>query len=579
MNKKPLNILIVDDDRFSRRAIAEILSKNEENFVFYEAPDESSMVKHLQEKNFDCIIMDYILEKTTGLELVEVIKNRNITTPIIMLTGIGDELLAVKALKTGIYDYMPKKILTDIESRDVLKLSIFKAVEHHKISENKKRSEIALRKSEERYRALVENSPILILRFFPDDHSISFVNDGYCQFFNIKRFEALGEYFFNIIPEDRKEFITSIIASLNSENKSQSFELTFIRNNTARYVYWTIQALYDENGKILEYQCMGDDVTTLKSAENELRIQKHYLQSILDSQDNMLLVEFNEDIVHCNNSFLNFFGLSNIDELKMKLKSITEIAVDYEGFINKSLGKNWVQEIINKPQIERLIAFRDRQDEIKFFSLNINKMSGEDKGYIIEFTDITDHEIRKKSFETKASTDTLTGIFNRRMFDEKLPKEIYNSRKNLSELSLIYFDIDHFKKVNDTFGHNSGDYVLTTLCGIVKKSIRDRDVFARWGGEEFVILLPETDTRAAKKIAEKIRNIIKEYTFETVNKITCSFGVTSYHPDDNQATFINRADKALYYSKENGRDRVTAMQKNSKCQTMTSQAEDSFLRD
>ncbi len=578
MNKKPLNILIVDDDRFSRRAIAEILSKNEDRFLFHEASDEPSLVKHLTDKSFDCIILDYILEKTTGLELAEVIKNMNISTPIIMLTGIGDELLAVKALKTGIYDYMPKKILTDHESRDVLKLSIFKAVEHHKISENKKRSEIALRKSEERYRALVENSPILILRFFPEDRSISFVNDGYCQFFNIKRFEALGENFFDIIPEDRKTDIKSIIDSLNINHKTESFEITYVIKDIPRYVYWSIQALFNEADVLLEYQCIGEDVSTLKSAENELRMQKHYLQSILDSQDNMLLVKFDENIVHCNKSFLNFFDLKNLEDLKSKYSCITELAVDYEGFINKSLGKNWIHELLDKPQIERIIAFKDRNGDIKFFSVNINKMSGEDEGYIVEFTDITDHEMKKKSFETKSITDTLTGIFNRRMFDDRLPDEINISRKNNLDLSLIYFDIDHFKQVNDTFGHQAGDYVLTALCSIVKKSIRDKDIFARWGGEEFVILLPGTDIKSAIKIAEKIRNLIKEYTFDTVKKITCSFGVTSYHAEDTKTAFINRADKALYHSKENGRDKVTAMQKSLKVASST-KSEDSFLRD
>jgi diguanylate cyclase (GGDEF)-like protein len=293
----------------------------------------------------------------------------------------------------------------------------------------------------------------------------------------------------------------------------------------------------------------------------------------------MLLVKFDEDIVHCNKSFLNFFGLASLEDLNMKYSCITELAVDYEGFINKSQGKTWIHDILAKPQIERLIAFKDKQEDVKFFSLNINKMSGENEGYIVEFTDITDHEIKKKSFETKASTDTLTGIFNRRMFDEKLPIEISISKKNQKELSLIYFDIDHFKKVNDTFGHQSGDYVLTTLCSIVKKSIRDGDIFARWGGEEFVILLPGTDIKMAIKIADKIRNIIKEYTFDTVKKITCSFGVTSYQAEDTQDTFIKRADKALYYSKENGRDKVTAMQKNMKGTSNNTQHEDSFLKE
>lgn len=155
-----------------------------------------------------------------------------------------------------------------------------------------------------------------------------------------------------------------------------------------------------------------------------------------------------------------------------------------------------------------------------------------------------------------AIMDPLTQVYNRVKFNEELLRQEHLFRRVSSPFSLLMFDIDHFKNVNDTFGHDNGDMVLKTLCNIVKASIREIDIFARWGGEEFMLILSGDNINNAMKTAERIRREIEEYKFETVGKVTCSFGVTEFLKEDAGIDLIKRADNALYMAKHKGRNCV-----------------------
>ena len=121
---------------------------------------------------------------------------------------------------------------------------------------------------------------------------------------------------------------------------------------------------------------------------------------------------------------------------------------------------------------------------------------------------------------------------------------------------MIMFDIDHFKKVNDTYGHTVGDYVLQTLTQIVRENLREIDYLVRWGGEEFIIITPETDIEKAEVLAERIRKATENYIFDQVGAITISLGVAQLKKDDTEDTFIKRVDDAMYLAKQKGRNRV-----------------------
>ena len=159
----------------------------------------------------------------------------------------------------------------------------------------------------------------------------------------------------------------------------------------------------------------------------------------------------------------------------------------------------------------------------------------------------------------KALYDPLTGIYNRSVFDDRIEKEVKNALKRNINLFLFIMDIDNFKNVNDTYGHQTGDLVLKIVVTQAKKVLREVDLLARYGGEEFGIILPNITRKKAIEIAERIRSKISKTKFVYKNKsfqVTVSIGVTQLKNDDSITTFIERADNALYMAKSSGKNKV-----------------------
>jgi diguanylate cyclase (GGDEF)-like protein len=157
--------------------------------------------------------------------------------------------------------------------------------------------------------------------------------------------------------------------------------------------------------------------------------------------------------------------------------------------------------------------------------------------------------------------DGLTGVNNKRFLMESLEREIPRARRHQRPLSLLMFDIDHFKSVNDTFGHLAGDYVLKELAGVVKSRLRPDDVLGRYGGEEFAVTLPETGIEGAAKIGEELRRLVETHHFEfegEVMNITISVGGAELQDTYDVIAFIKHADDRLYEAKRGGRNRVVS---------------------
>ncbi len=155
-----------------------------------------------------------------------------------------------------------------------------------------------------------------------------------------------------------------------------------------------------------------------------------------------------------------------------------------------------------------------------------------------------------------SNTDSLTGIFNRAKFNEELKKWTDYCNRYENDISLVFFDIDNFKRVNDNYGHMVGDKVIQDIVLSIQSKIRSMDIFARWGGEEFVILLPNTDNDQAAEMAERMRIAIEKITCIESENITCSFGIATLRKNENAESFIKRGDKLLYEAKRRGKNTV-----------------------
>jgi len=176
---------------------------------------------------------------------------------------------------------------------------------------------------------------------------------------------------------------------------------------------------------------------------------------------------------------------------------------------------------------------------------------------LVEYRQIVD--LKNRELEKLATTDKLTGAYNRIKFEEIIAREIERFRRYHRPFSLIMFDIDDFKKVNDNYGHNDGDYVLKTVADFVRENIRTLDYFVRWGGEEFLIICSDSKLNEAGVVAEKIRKIVEGYVFDQVGKLTISLGVIEALDSDTDDSLLKRVDDAMYKAKREGGNRTEAV--------------------
>jgi diguanylate cyclase (GGDEF)-like protein/PAS domain S-box-containing protein len=211
-----------------------------------------------------------------------------------------------------------------------------------------------------------------------------------------------------------------------------------------------------------------------------------------------------------------------------------------------SNGKTWMGEIKNK----------NKNGEDYWLEQHIIPKINPENNKIESFVSIGIDITTKKEMEKIASTDKLTGIYNRRMLDEILQIEIEVAQRHSSELSLIIIDIDHFKDVNDNYGHLIGDETLKTMSSIIFENIRTSDIFGRYGGEEFLIICTQTNKDNAFILAEKLRTIVGKYNFNKIGTKTISLGISRYEKNDSIESLFKKADEALYCAKESGRNKT-----------------------
>ncbi len=295
----------------------------------------------------------------------------------------------------------------------------------------------------------------------------------------------------------------------------------------------------------LKYFKVENEKDKLKRLYKEIRDA----QAIIDKYVPMSKTDIQGNIIDVNEAMCDLCGYTK-EELIGKnhriLRFPNEKAEKYKEMWKEiSHGGIWEGEVKNV----------DKCGETYWVNAHIHPIIDENKKQV-GYQALRENITNRKELEFLSSHDRLTNIYNRGKFDSLLEYELEQFSRYNKIFSLAMLDLDHFKNVNDTFGHQVGDDVLIRFVQIVKTLVRDSDVFARWGGEEFVLLLPHTNKGEAKIVIEKIRKTIDEYIFETVGNVTFSAGVSESIKNDTLSSFVKRIDDALYEAKDSGRNKI-----------------------
>jgi len=284
---------------------------------------------------------------------------------------------------------------------------------------------------------------------------------------------------------------------------------------------------------------------------------KNFIKSFLNSNTNINILYNKEKICFINSIGLEFFSFNSVNEFNKTYTNLSQLFLSDEDCTGKhTYGKKWLEVLkSNNGKYFKVKLFSQRDKMSYYFNINISKIK-ETNQYLLSFNDITKLESEKANITKQAEYDTLTKIYNRVKFNEVLNDVIYRSNRYDYKFSIILLDIDHFKAINDSYGHPIGDSVLIELSRLINMDLESNDTFARWGGEEFVIITEVTESRKGSILALKLQRAISEYNFKEVGRVTCSFGVTEFKIGDTQALLFDRVDKALYEAKDNGRNQV-----------------------
>lgn len=300
-----------------------------------------------------------------------------------------------------------------------------------------------------------------------------------------------------------------------------------------------------------------EDITERKAAEEALRQTERQLRTLLEHFPGGVLFEGPERrVVLVNHRFPELFRIPQTpDELvdadcRSAAQAVKALFIDPEGFANG---------------IERLIAHQKpvhgqtlTMTDGRVLERDYIPIPGEAQllGHLWLYRDVTERASLEAELQHQATHDRLTGVCNRLKAEEILEKEKERSDRYGTSFAAVMFDIDRFKAVNDTYGHDTGDAVLRELTRLVASCLRTPDTLARWGGEEFVVVLPETGPSGAERLAERLREAVAEHDIPGPGGVTISLGVAAYRPERPLNTLLKEADDALYRAKRQGRNRV-----------------------
>ncbi len=326
------------------------------------------------------------------------------------------------------------------------------------------------------------------------------------------------------------------------------------KNGQIYWEYTVIAPIKSETGAFSHYVAVKEDVTARKLAEQAAIENESRYRNLFELESDALFIIRNHDgrILEVNSAATTLYGYSREELLRMKN---TDLSAEPEATRAATLDNAPVNQVVKIP-----LRWHHTKDGLIFpvdITARFIQWNGEEV-HIAAIRDITERRQAEEELERLAISDPLTGLYNRRHFYLEADKMIHTADKQLSELAALMIDIDHFKEVNDTHGHSVGDAVLREAAHRLKHHLRPQDLICRYGGEEFVLLLPVSSVQEAHLMADRLLEAINGSLFKISNiriALTISIGVAQWQRRDSLDNLLTQADKSLYEAKEAGRNR------------------------
>ncbi len=521
----------------------------EEEYEVINAQNAQDAIQKIEEHCPDLFILDIMMPGMDGFALCDMIKKRekDVFIPIIIISALEDNESKLKGLEAGADEFITKPVNQfelNMRVKTLLKIKDL----YDKLNE-----------SEKLFKAVFNNinSGITLLdksgqRLEVNDKAVEML--GYSKE-ELKTKDDKSEQIFDF--KKAKDVFQEIASGAINEHVRES--QISRKDGSQFWARHSLTSIKDKEGFPEIIVSMFTDITETKVAQSRLANYAALLKKLIEAIPMPMYVKDIDGVfIECNERFCNLSGYKREDIIGNKLHSF------FDKHAVREIKKAEMQLLKTGGHKEfelRLTDAKGLEKDFAFYKETFTTGS-EIAGLICIMVDITtknllEEQLRKANeiLREQAIRDGLTGLYNHKKSLDLLEEEIKRAKRYANPLSVLMLDIDYFKKVNDNYGHQTGDNVLIKVSEIIQENTRETDISGRYGGEEFLIIFPQTTCDEALNTAKRINQALKEHVFNEGFKLTISGGLSQWH-DESAAQLIKKADELLYKAKNGGRDRI-----------------------